>query len=216
MRSRYGRRGAAVLVAALTSLCAFTTVTSPANAAEPNDVSTEYTNARALKYSSTWQDPGWGRARERARVEWADGKVRGIIDLQVDWPTNCQLTAGFPPSVSGGCSTVALTRDPYLPVKSTHIAFGMTTPNELVVKECHEGKWNPGLQFLEQDGSDTRHCVTDWTPMVPGGTYKIDVRGVSIDILHDDKGDESLAPFTQEFTASSGRMYRGEGKNKGL
>lgn len=76
-----------------------------ASATEPQTLCSAYTDDQMWQTSAQW-----GRVRQRLCVEFTDAEVRAQVQFQTDWPAQCSLSAGLPPSVGIDCPANRLTK----------------------------------------------------------------------------------------------------------
>src|SRR3954452_15629872 len=90
------------LVGGIASLLVSTIVAmaKPASAAPNSKICSQYTNEQVWQTSADW-----ARVRERTCAEWVPNgnMIRARGEFQIDWPSNCTLSVGLPPSGAVGC-----------------------------------------------------------------------------------------------------------------
>ncbi|MBU2667176.1 hypothetical protein KOI35_27075 [Actinoplanes bogorensis] len=162
-------------------------VPQPAMAATQT-ICTDFTNAKV------WQTrTSWARIRERACLEYSGAQVRPRTQVQVDWPADCTLSIGVPPSVTGGCPSSRLTKSPDLLFRLLDIQQGwkVGTANR-VNGTCRIQSWNVGRL---QQSTFTKTCVGSWVPRKRLVEYRVFVN-VTADVWADGDGLKSLNEIT--------------------
>ncbi|MEU6197794.1 hypothetical protein [Streptomyces sp. NPDC047061] len=114
-------------LAASLGLLGVSVIGTSASAAEPvtQTSCSDYTN------SKVWQTrTQWARVSERVCLEWTTTKVngawkvRGRWEFRVDWPSDCTLSVGLPPSGGISCPAGRALKNPSLAFKNVIIDGG--------------------------------------------------------------------------------------------
>jgi hypothetical protein len=178
--------GALAIAAALAGVTVFASP-QPAYAATQT-VCTDFTNAKV------WQTrTSWARIRERACLEYTGTQVRPRTQVQVDWPADCSLSIGVPPTVSGSCPTSRLSKSPDLLFRTVDIQQGWKIGSANRVNgTCHSEAWNVGR--LRQS-TFTKTCVGSWSPRNRLVEYRVDVN-VTADVWADGDGLKQLGAIS--------------------
>ena len=164
----------------------------------PTSFCPAYTNGE------TWQtSTQWGRVRERPCVQYTDNQARAMVEFQVDWPADCSLTVGLPPSVGAGCPAKVVTKLGKLTFKNVKITSSWKAPDgQSSPFECN---WTEELTAFNMQNT-TFDCYGPWSPIQSNGQYAIRIDGVQADVKDDGAGQKTLAPlsYTVQALASGG------------
>lgn len=166
----------------------------------PTPACTEFSNDKVWQTSTKW-----GRARERTCVESIAGSgVRGVVQFQVDWPVDCSVSVGFPPSASGGCPLSRSVKEPGLWLKTLSMSWNWEPPGAAPTPvTCNSTDMFFG-NMVQGYKPVTVSCHSPWSPITPGGSYVIDVVSVEADVKDDGDPPRQLTPYTQTWTERSG------------
>jgi len=161
-----------------------------------------------FSYDKVWQTSRkWGRARERSCVDYTDSQIRGYVQFQIDWPLDCMISVGFPPSGSGGCPLSRATKEPSLILKTLEVSFNWEYLGISPIEgrcdwsDIYFGNMSQGYQPV------TVSCYSVWAPVIKGGKYYIDIIGVKADVQDDGDPPKQLHPFQQAWFERGGDFY---------
>lgn len=144
-----------------------------------------YSNAEVWQTSTTW-----GRVRERPCVYYNPAVVFAEADFQIDWPSSCALSVGFPPTASLSCPVSIYYKGNALRFNSAQIQVGLgSNPFGRGDAGCSHGA------FVANNGSTyTLACSGQMQPRRTGVGYTVFLHDIGGDVANDGDGMKLLQP----------------------
>lgn len=168
-------------------------VAAPAAADESNTQTacTQYTDGQIWQTSTQW-----GRVRQRLCIEYTNTDVRAHVQLQTDWPSDCELSVGIPPTAGIGCPVGRLTKLGKLTYKKVEMPISWQHNGDPVQSTTCEF-----TDVTAFDMSDTTlTCDGAWMPIAKGDHNQVWADGLAADVKDDGDGLKLLPSETHGFT----------------
>lgn len=189
MRRKPRARVTALLAALGTASTALLlTAASPANA---TTTCSAYTNGEVWQTSSDW-----ARVRERVCIDYNATKVRALVQFQADWPGDCSLTVGLPPTAGATCPLTTNTKRMMINMKGVKMSVDLQPEG----KSTEKRSCNHGAASKKGPGTKTWSCHGPWVPR-SSPSYKVVAHDVQGDRKDDGDGWKVLPPIETTFTA---------------
>ena len=143
-----------------------------------------YSNAEVWQTSTTW-----GRVRERPCVWYNPAVVFAEADFQIDWPSSCSLSVGFPPSAGLSCPLSIYYKGNALRFNSAQLQVGLGSgPFGRGDVGCSYGP------FLASGSTYTLACSGQMQPRRAGVGYTVFLHDIGGDAANDGDGTKLLQP----------------------
>lgn len=164
--------------------------TSVAAAPETRTSCSDFTN------SKVWQTRSqWARVSERLCLEWTTTKVngswlvRGRWQFRVDWPVDCSLSVGLPPSGGISCPAGRAWKNPSLTFRNVIIDGGWRAGSAPAASgRCQSLNWYTSRMV---QSTYTRTCHGPWMVGRPGSVFTISMSAQG-DVADDGDGEKTL------------------------
>jgi hypothetical protein len=177
-----------IAAAILAGAMALFATPQPALAAATQTICTSWTNSQVWQTSTSWS-----RVRDRLCLEYTAVQVRARTQFQVDWPSECSITIGIPPTVTGGCPVSRFLRAPNNLFLSVQMHQGwMVGSGKRVNGTCTSSNWNA---MRSAQSTYTKTCVGGWAPRKRLVEYRVYL-SVAGDIWADNDGFKQLDEVT--------------------
>jgi hypothetical protein len=190
MRRKPRARVTALLAALGTASTALLlTAASPANA---ETICSQYTNDQIWQTSSEW-----ARVREQVCIEYKGTKLRALAHFQADWPSNCSLSVGLPPTAGVSCPASTKLKTPSINLRGLKMSVDLQPAGKSGTgRTCDLGAVGALIE-----NPATLSCHSPWVSRSSSSSYKVVAHDVMGDRKDDGDGWKVLAPAEMTFGA---------------